>query len=394
MTDKLSDAGVKRLGLPNQGNRVYYDHDVKGFGCRVTAGGARAFILNYRTRAGRERRYTIGSFPEWTTATARSEAKRLKLEIRANGYDPVGALELERGQPTVALLCDRYIAAHLPKKRVRSAAEDVSLINQWILPELRNHRVADVGFADIDTLHRKITKAGTPYRANRVLAVLSKMFALAVRWRWRLDNPCHGVERNPEQKRTRYLSADEIDKLSIALSACPDQHAANAIRLLLLTGARRGEVLSARWKDFNLKTGEWTKPGSSTKQKTEHRVPLSAPARQLLADMPRIGDYVFPDPSSAFRPRRDLKHPWEAICRDAGLSGVRIHDLRHTFASVLASSGLSLHIIGGLLGHTQPTTTARYAHLTRDSLRAATETAGSILTGQTSAAVVPLKGTR
>jgi integrase len=393
MAAKLTDAGIKRLGLPDQGNRIYYDQDVKGFGCRVTASGAKSFVLNYYTTAGRERRYTIGSFPEWSTASARNEAKRLKLEIRANGHDPVGALEEVRGAPTVADLCDRYISDHLPKKRPSSAAEDLSLLNQWIRPELQHHRVAEIGFTDIDALHRKVTKAGTPYRANRVVAVLSKMFSLAIRWRWRTDNPAHGVERNQEQKRVRYLSSEELGRLSAALAEHPDQQAANAIRLLLLTGARRGEVLTAKWSDFNLVSGEWTKPGATTKQKTEHRVPLSAPARQLLAEIPRSGDYLFPGPGASGH-RFDLKQPWAALCKTAGLSGVRLHDLRHTYASILASAGLGLHVIGGLLGHTQPQTTARYAHLTHDSLKSATETAGAIISGAASADIVPLKGAR
>jgi integrase len=393
MADKLFDATVKKLARPERGNRVYYDTEVTGFGCRVTAGGARSFVLNYRTTSGRERRYTIGSFPDWTTTAARTEAKRLKLEIRANGHDPVGALQEVRGAPTVADLCARYIAEHLPKKRPSSVTEDRSMINQWIIPELRYHRVTEIGFADMDALHRKITKAGTPYRANRVLALLSKMFSLSIRWRWRTDNPCHGVERNQEHKRVRYLSPDELGRLTAALAAYDDQQAANAIRLLLLTGARRGEVLSAKWSDFNLESGEWVKPGAATKQKTEHRVPLSAPARQLLAGMPRNGEFLFPGPG-ATGCRADLNKPWASVCKTAGLKGVRVHDLRHSFASVLASAGLSLHVIGGLLGHTQPATTARYAHLTRDSLRAATETAGAILSGTASADIVSIKSAR
>jgi integrase len=393
MADKLFDATVKKLARPERGNRIYYDTEVTGFGCRVTAAGARSFVLNYRTTSGRERRYTIGAFPDWTTTAARTEAKRLKLEIRANGHDPVGALEEVRGAPTVADLCDRYITEHLPKKRASSVAEDRSQINQYILPELRHHRVAEIGFADIDALHRKITRGGTPYRANRALALLSKMFSLSIRWRWRSDNPCRGVERNQEHKRVRYLSPEELGRLSAALTACSDQQAANAIRLLLLTGARRGEVLSAKWSDFNFETGEWTKPGAATKQKTEHRVPLSAPARQLLAGMPRSGEHLFPGPGVTGC-RVDLNKPWASVCKTAGLRGVRVHDLRHTYASVLASAGLSLHTIGALLGHAQPATTARYAHLTHDSLKSATETAGAIISGAASGDIVPLKGAR
>ena len=378
----LTDSAIKRLSPPAKGSRIFYDDTVKGFGCRVTTAGARAFVLNYRTNAGRERRYTIGAFPDWQTTAARAEAKRLKLEIRVNGADPVGGLQAARGEPTVADMVERYIEEHLPKKRPGSQAEDLGLIKQWIL-SLRHLGVAAVKIEDVDNLHRKITRSGTPYRANRVLALLSKMFALAsTRWRWRADNPCRGVERNQEVKRTRYLTAAELERLTVALANYTDQQAANIVRLLLLTGARRTEVLAARWDDFDLESGVWVKPGATTKQKTEHRVPLSAPARALLASLPHDGAYVFPGPKGA-PCRADLKKPWPAICRAAGIKGVRLHDLRHTYASVLASSGQSLPIIGALLGHTQPATTARYAHLIDDPLRAATETAGAVITGST-----------
>jgi integrase len=246
---------------------------------------------------------------------------------------------------------------------------------------LRHAKVADVSFTDIDGLHRKITRHGSPYQANRVVALLSKMFSLAIKWRWRTGNPCHGVERNQELKRQRYLTAAELVRLTGVLAELDDQQPANIVRMLLFTGARVGEVLSMRWQDLDLEAGVWTKPGATTKQKTEHRVPLSAPARQLLASLARDGDYVFPGKDGQGH-RVDLKRPWPAICKAANIRGVRVHDLRHTYASVLASSGQSLPIIGALLGHTQASTTHRYAHLVDDPLRAATETAGAVITGK------------
>jgi integrase len=192
-------------------------------------------------------------------------------------------------------LVERYVVEHLPKKRPSSQAEDRGLIKQWILSgALRNAKVADVSFEDIDTLHQKITRYGTPYRANRVVALLSKMFSLAIRWRWRSDNPCRTVERNREPKRNRYLTGAEIERLTIALAVHPDQQVADIIRLLLLTGARRGETLAAKWEDIDIDEGVWTKPGATTKQATEHRVLLSAPARQLLAGMEQTSEFVFP----------------------------------------------------------------------------------------------------
>jgi integrase len=220
---------------------------------------------------------------------------------------------------------------------------------------------------------------------------MSRMFNLAIRWGMRADNPAKGVEREPEEKRERYLSPAEIVRLAEALLSRPGP-SANAVRLLLLTGARRGEVLGAKWEQFDLEAGIWTKPAAITKQAKLHRVPLSAPARQLLAEMAAVESSPFLFPGANGEPQRDLNKFWASICRDARLDGVRVHDLRHTYASVLASSGIGLHVIGGLLGHSQPQTTARYSHLLDDPLRAATERAGAVITGGAAAEIVQLRG--
>jgi integrase len=262
-------------------------------------------------------------------------------------------------------------------------------------------------FTDIDGLHRKISKHA-PYLANRTVAVLSKMFGLAIKWKWRTDNPAKGIERNDEQKRHRYLSPAELAKLTEALTALEDQQAANIFRLLLLTGSRRGEVQAAKWEQFDLAGGVWTKPGSTTKQKTMHCVPLSAPARLLLKNLREKAkpDAIYVFPGRGADHRVEIKNEWREVCIAAGIieteivgekvlvkPSARVHDLRHTYASVLASAGLSLPIIGALLGHSQPATTDRYSHLMDDPLRQATERAGSIVMAKDKGAeVVNLHG--
>jgi integrase len=371
MRHRLTDQTVKKLPVPEKGNKVYYDTLVDGFGLRVTANGARSYVFNYRVRATKvERRYTIGSIDKWDAVPARARAKELNQLIDAGG-DPLKELEVERAAPTVADLAKRHVEEHLPRKRPRSRIEDERLL-PIILDALGADKVADVTYADIDALHRKVTRERGPFRANRVYALLSKMFSLAIKWKLRSDNPCKGVEKNDEPKRQRYLSGPEIERLTVALDAEPDQQGADIVRLLLLTGARSAEVLSATWDQFNLDTGVWTKPHTSTKQKEEHRLPLSDEAVELLkrlyAGSGIKAKYVFPG-DSPLKPRASIRHFWERIRKAADLGDVRIHDLRHSHASLLVNAGYSLPVIGAVLGHKTPSTTARYAHLADDTLR-------------------------
>jgi integrase len=388
---KLTDALCRKLATPATGNRIYYDGH--GFGLRVTAGGARSFVLSYRTRDGRARRLTIGDLGVWTVSAARTEANELRRRID-QGADPLGELQDERDAETVADLADRFLTEHGVRLRPKSLADYRRIIDHHIRPTLARHKVKSVTFADIDRLHRRISETA-PYQANRCLAVLSKMFALAIRWRMRADNPCRDIERNKEHSRERYLSADELARLLEALDGYRDQRTAAIFRLLLLTGSRRGEVLSMRWEDLDLRAGVWTKPQSRTKQKEKHTVPLSAPARAVLAGLkPEPSGFIFPAGRGASGPMQTVEKPWRTICQAAGITNLRTHDLRHSYASQLASAGIGLHVIGGLLGHKKPSTTARYSHLTDTALRVATERAGAIITGKARAKVVLLKGRR
>jgi hypothetical protein len=171
MSQKLTDIIIKALPLPAKGNKVYYDTAVKGFGCRITKAGSRSFILNYRTRYGRERRYTIGQFPDWKTTVARTEAADLKRQINT-GIDPLSEIEAGRNAKTMEDLCKRFQDEHFSKVRPATQRYYVELINRKILPALKNKPVADVTYSDIDAIHQNITKSGAAYLANRTVAVL------------------------------------------------------------------------------------------------------------------------------------------------------------------------------------------------------------------------------
>jgi integrase len=371
ITEKL----VKKLQPPARGNRTTYDTQIRGFGARITAAGVVAFVLNYRVH-GRERRYTIGRSPEVTAQMAREEALRLREAVR-QGHDPLAEREGLRGVPTMIDLAEEYLRRHAePYKRPLSVRDDKRFLSAIIVPRLGRLQVGALTRLDVENLHREF--AGTPVQANRVLALLSKMFSLAVKWGWARDNPAHGVTRYQEQPRERWLQQEELTRLGEALDKQSDQNQADALRLIQLTGARKGEVLSATWEQFDLERGVWTKPAHSTKQSRIHHVPLNAPAVDLLRRMRKCatGDYLFPGRTGAHL--MDLKKLWRRVTQAAGLEGVHIHDLRHTFASHLVSGGVPLASVGALLGHTQARTTQRYAHLADAALRGATNQFGSI----------------
>ena len=375
MRGKITKRTVEALMPGADGaETVLWDSELRGFGVRVQRGGVRSYVLQYRAgnqRGTPLRKLTIGRHGSpWTPETARREARRL-LGAIADGTDPAAERVARREAPTMTDLARRFVTEHVEAKRKAStAAEYRRLVGKVILPSLGARRVADVTRAEIAKLHHGLH--GAPYQANRTLAVLSKMFNLAERWGLRPDgsNPCRHVEKFGERKRERMLAGSELARLGEALAGYEGSpFVVGAIKLLIFTGARLGEVLGLRWDWIDLDRGEARLPDSKSGAQTLH---LPPPALAVLTTLPRIENN--PHVIAGHRtgaPLVNLEKPWRAIRARAGLDDVRLHDLRHAFASIAASSGLGLPIIGKILGHTQPATTARYAHLASDPVKAA-----------------------
>jgi integrase len=370
--------------IPLEGKALWvWDTEMKGFGLRVYQNGQKVYVIEYRPgdggRSAPKRRVTIGKHGSpWTPETARKEAERL-LGLVRNGADPAADKTSHKAAPTVSDLGERFLKEHADTKRKPATAKQYRrLLDLFIGPSFGRKKVGDVTRQDVMKLHSGLNE--TPYQANRVLALVSTLFTFAERVGERPDgtNPARHVERFKEHARERMLSGEELGRLGDALAASSESpYAVAMIKLLILTGARLGEVLGMRreWVDFE--RGEARLPDSKTGRKT---VQLPPAALQVLAALPRLADnpYVI----CGERPGAHLvgvQRPWQRIRKAAGLDGLRIHDLRHAFASVAVCSGMGLPIIGKLLGHTQAVTTQRYAHLASDPLKAAAATvAGKI----------------
>jgi integrase len=398
MGKRIVEKSIKKMAAPEEGNRITWDSEIPGFGVRVTAAGVTSFILDYRI-SGRQRRYTIGRHSDLTVAAARIEAGELRARIR-DGHDPMEERHQGRKEPTLGDLATEYLERHaVPNKRPSSLRVDRQMIDNNIRPGIGKLRLKAVGRRDIEALH--LSLKATPYAANRLLSLLSKMFNLGIQWKWTAENPARGVPRFQEGKRERWLTTKEIQRFREALDSYTDQNAANALRLLMLTGSREGEVLKAEWEQFDFQRNVWTKPSHNTKQKRVEHIPLSPPTLKLLkAMMPKDATGpLFPGKRTDKNggTRVSLRRPWIQACKASGLvvaeqvkgkrgiitryrPTVRIHDLRHSYASHLVSNGVSLQIVGKLLGHTQASTTMRYAHLQDETLRAATNQFGDIYT--------------
>ena len=354
-----------------------WDDELAGFGVRVMRSGKKSYVVQYRA-GGRTRRNAFSRVGTMTPDEARKHARELLVAVD-KGKDPVAEIEAQRRTPTVAALCERFMTEHVPHRCKPSTAKEYQRsVDLFITPSLGTFKVNDVKRADIAKLHGDMHKI--PYQANRTLGVLSKAFNLAEVWGLRPDgsNPCRHVRKYPERKRERYLTLEEIGRLGRVLDAAERDRSEPkpiiaAIRLLILTGARLGEIQTLKWE--HVRDGYLALPESKTGAK---RIVLGREATETLSRIERVSGnpYVI----VGTRPGQhwtDLQRPWRRIRAKAELPGLRIHDLRHTFASVAAGSGESLAAIGKLLGHSQVQTTARYAHLAPDPVQATADRVAS-----------------
>ena len=410
LTKRVVDAAT-----PQASRYVVWDSELKGFGARVAPSGTKTYIVRYRPRGmgpSAPRRFVVlGRHGPLTPDEARARAKAL-LGAVAAGRDPAREQVRTAEGITVASLVEVFIEEHAKAKRKSGTAGNYeATLKTYLVPRLGKRAAESVTAGEIAQLH--VGLRDRPYQANRLLAIVGSMYGFAAKRGLvpRGTNPALGLERFRETSRERYLSTEELARLGEALrlaetiglpwksdpAKAPSKHlpaqaqrrtllsseVTLAFRLLLFTGARLREILHLEWRHVDLERGLILLPDSKTGRKT---IVMSVLTVALLRSARRSGPFVIPG-AVPDQPRSDLKKPWLAIQRHADLEGVRLHDLRHTFASIGAGASLGLPIVGKLLGHSQPATTARYAHLDADPLRRATDLIGA----QLAAALAPIE---
>jgi len=410
---RISKRSVDALRCPSGKDREFlWDDDLAGFGAVAFASGKKNYVLQYRDETGRSRRVRLDKKKTLTPDEARAEAKVMLGKV-SGGYDPIDDRKSIRAAQTFKEVAADFTRMHTERKRKEgTAAEYDRLLRVHLLPTFGTRKLADIKRADVGRFHASIE---APYAANRAVALLSTI------WNWAsrrdlvsfADNPVRGLEKNPEQGRERFLTSEELSRLGDVLRLAEttglpwivdetkptskhvpktgrarklDEHAIAAVRLLILTGARLREILHAKWENVDFERGIIFLEDSKTGRKPLY---LSAPAMAILESLPRIAgnpyivagtkEHTDNKGRKVALPRADLKRPWLALTDAANLPGVRLHDLRHSFASFGAGASLGLPIIGKLLGHSQPQTTARYSHLDSDPLHRAVNTIGTTI---------------
>ena len=386
-----------------------FDSAIPGFGLRVFPTGEKSWIFEYRPGEGGRRvskkRITIGKLSDFAPDKARKVADGLHSAVKT-GKDPQGDRAKQRVAPTLSDVAMAFLTEHVEAKRKASTkAHYEDVINRLVLPKLGKLKAKDVTRAEIARIH--LANSETPFQANRILAIVGSMYGFAGRHGLVPEgmNPARGIERFREDPRERFLSIEELERLGAAIREAETvgvpwtidpskktkhvpkakretvigEHAAAALRLLIFTGARLREILHLKWEHVDLERGLLLLPDSKTGKKT---IVLNAPALAVLSGLSKVGAYVIAGDSAGTdkeKPRADLTRPGTLVSRHAGLKGMRLHDLRHNFAAFGAGGGMGLPIIGKLLGHSQPQTTARYAHLDADPLRKASNTIGTTI---------------
>lgn len=411
-TIKINRGTIDAIMTPEKPT-LYYDESLTGFGMKITPTGARSWFIEYRPGAGgrsvAKKRMRFGGM-ELSPGGARAAAKKLLASVSL-GEDPASERADERKAISVNDMIDMFMTRHVEKKRKPNSIADYrGIFDVHVRPAIGKKAANKITRADVSKMHEKISikKAGSrqtggTYVANKALAIVSAMFNWAALQGLIVEgnNPATKIEKFKEEQRERYLTGNEIERLGAALieaetTGLPyevrndkvdskhykrahvrriiyDTHITGAIRLLMLTGCRLREILNLRWSEIDVERGILFLPDSKTGKKS---VILSRAAIEVLTNIPRHGIYVVASESAGMKdekPRHDIKKPWAMITQHAGLEGLRIHDLRHTFGSIGAGGGLGLPIIGKLLGHTQASTTLRYSHADADPVRRAAD---------------------
>ncbi|MES9934745.1 MAG: tyrosine-type recombinase/integrase [Candidatus Sedimenticola sp. PURPLELP] len=366
---KLTKRAIDAISPPDTPNTFtqVWDKEIPGFGLRVTHSGVKSYILNYRAK-GRQRKYTIGRHGDFTADQARQEALRLR-SIVASGGDPQAEKHRETQIPTLSRFADEYLSH--AKKTKKTWKSDESKLNTRILPKWGKMRLDTITTRQIESLHNDIKAKKTPSTANRHLALIKRLFSLAVRWGYIETNPAQFIKLFKENnERTAWLDATQINALLAACQQYPDQYVSAFYPFLLYTGARSGEALNAKWDMIDLERSMWLIP--EAKSGKGRYVPLAPQALALLQGLKRQekNPYVFCGQKEG-QALVSVAKPWKQIRAAAGLpEDFRIHDLRHTFASWGVSNGIDLYHIQELLGHASSAMTQRYSHLAEEGIKA------------------------
>jgi integrase len=388
---------LMKSAVPNK-TTYYFDEDLAGFGLYRTTTGTGTYFAEFRPVAGgSKKRLKLGRVGTLKPSAAR-EAARKAIANAALGRDLASERSDERASLTVAELLDLYIKRTREKRKERTANGYASLAQTNIVPQIGNMKAVTVTRIDVQRMHSKV--GGAKYAANRAVVLLKAAYSWAAKQGYlaAVANPASGIDMNREKSREHFLSADEMRAIGEAMHEAEtvglpvnagdakhsprgqrivmSPHVTAAIRLLMLTGCRLREILDLRWKEVDLNRGVLRLADSKTGKKV---VFLPSAAIDILTNLPRIGAFVIAGESAGTKkekPRADLKRPWQAILKRAGVKEARLHDLRHSFAAVGAGQGHGLPAIGALLGHANASTTKRYAHIADEASRRAVDAIG------------------
>ena len=368
---------LARESKPQEKDTILFDKKLPGFGLRIHPSGRKVYVVQARIK-GKTRRIVIARHGEMRLAQARRRAREMLARIRA-GENPADAIQREKEAPTFKAFAEEYLRRCDPLWKPSGRKTVRVYLKARLLPTFGRMALDHIGPEDVAAWFDKASR-DRPGAANRAFEILRAMMSRAEEWglRDRDTNPCLGIAKNPRKHVARFLDKEELARLGRALDKREDEwpEAVAAIRLLALTGCRRSEVLNLCWRDVGDESLHL--PDSKTGPRA---VPIGEAARAVIDDLPgerRQNGFLFPSYAEGWR-QDALRLRWQAVCKDAGLGKLRLHDLRHTMASHAVMSGENLPLVGKLLGHRRHRTTAGYAHLVDGHLVEAAEKVGKII---------------